>query len=762
MIYIGILAFCFESDLRLKLYKIAFSALVASVSLQSLAEEQNNDNDLGIMLDTLTVTASRQEKKKLEVPETVDIITKKQIDEQGITNMQDLVRHIPGVSVDRQTSGTDPFGNLGGIRIRGVSGNRIQMQVDGSRVIESIQDGNRNFIDLSTIKAVEIVRGPGSVLWGADALGGVVAFRTLDPSDLLKDKSYAAQLSGGYNSLNKQKTKTGIFAAAFSPNVEGFIAISRRDYEEARLSKAKADGGIWGCPRGIGATRCNKLNPLDAEAHNMLSKLVLHADNHEVKLTGEKFRSNSYVNQLYDHGIQKTGMFSYNGDYLRTQIQERTRLAIEDIWVPHVSFLDQVKTMLSYSPQKRYVKSYRHQINKSGKDIYTFSTNDYREKFWQADLQFTSIFKALSTEHELIYGFQGDITKTDSQNKNIDGKGIDYNKGFNFANAKTRRADVYFQDEIKLVDGRLKIKPGIRYATYKIEPRIDRNPKHYDLILGKEPRKLESKRFIPQLGAVFNLTHQYSLYARYSEGFKMPTAQQLYTSRSMPMMSMNLIPNPDLKAEKVKSYEAGVRGEFTDGWFSFGGFRADYRDYIKNLVQINPTDYTYQNLSKVNIWGLEASGEWQFLPNWSVNAAASYQYGKQKQTANSKTEFFNDAMPLEGSLGVKWVYPELNFQTELVSTLSKGVTRTSKKSETNGKVFKPSGYAIYDAYFNWNATKNLTLRASVQNILDRRYFKWPLFTTYYENPASSSRATNPLELQTAPGRSFSVDVVVNF
>lgn len=171
--------------------------------------------------------------------------------------MQDLVRHIPSVSVDRQTSKIDPFGNFGGIRIRGVSGNRVQMQVDGSRVIESIQDGNHNFIDLSTIKVVEIVRGPGSILWGSDVLGGVVAFRTLDPNDLLKDKSYAAQINGGYNSLNRQKTKTGMFAIAFSPNVEGLITFTRRDYEEARLSKAKAVGGQWNCPRGIGAIRCN-------------------------------------------------------------------------------------------------------------------------------------------------------------------------------------------------------------------------------------------------------------------------------------------------------------------------------------------------------------------------------------------------------------------------------------------------------------------------------------------------------------------------
>ena len=77
------------------------------------------DND---DIETITVTASRQKKAKLAIPETVDVVTKKNIDDHQMSTMEDLVRYMPGISVNRQTSGTDPFGNLGGIRIRGMSG----------------------------------------------------------------------------------------------------------------------------------------------------------------------------------------------------------------------------------------------------------------------------------------------------------------------------------------------------------------------------------------------------------------------------------------------------------------------------------------------------------------------------------------------------------------------------------------------------------------------------------------------------------------
>ena len=710
----------------------------------------------------VTITATRQNKKKLDVPETVDVISRKQLDEQNITNMQDLVRHLPGVSVGRQTAGTDPFGNLGGFTIRGASTNRVQMQVDGSRIIERITDGNRNFVDLSTMKAVEIIRGPGSVLWGADALGGVVAFRTLDPNDLLKGESFAGKASLGYNSLNQQYSQTGMLAAQFSQNTQGLLSVTHRTYQEAKLKKAKADGGIWGCPRGVDAIRCNQLNPLDAEVFNILSKFVwMPTDNHTIKLTGEHYSSDSDVTQRYDYGRQLNG--SFNGDYLRTQKQTRSRIALEDTWTPDSQYFDQIKWQLSYSPQKRTVIDNRKQIDVAKRSIETFSHTKNEEVFLQADIQLSSSFHTGNTVHLFTYGFQGDQTKTDYNKRtvvhNVTTGLTNTNPaaGSNFANSVTHRADLYVQDEIKLFGERLTLTPGLRWATYQIKPEPDEN---YQIILGKEPRKIDSEKLIPQLGLLIGLTKNYSLYGRYAEGFKMPTAQQLFTSAALG--TSNIIPNPDLKAEKVKSYEVGIRGQFDHAWFSFGGFRADYSDYIQSLQKVSAIDYTSINLSEVNIWGLEASAEWRFLPNWTLNASASYQYSKQRAKPDEERTYFDDASPLNGTLGIKWTKPEWKFDAEFVGTFAKGVTRTAKET-----TYKPSGYGVFDSYFNWKLNKNLMLQASVQNIFNRRYFDAPLSQIYEISPAAASptmnpRIINPLELQTAPGRTFGLDLSTTF
>ncbi|NLC22861.1 MAG: TonB-dependent receptor, partial [Oxalobacter sp.] len=329
-----------------------------------------------------------------------------------------------------------------------------------------------------------------------------------------------------------------------------------------------------------------------------------------------------------------------------------------------------------------------------------------------------------------------------------------YGSGTNFANAETIRADLYLQDEMKFFERRLTITPGIRHAHYSLDPSPDRN---YGIIAGKEPTKVTENKWLPQIGLLFKIDSMHSLYGRYAEGFKMPTAEQLYTSYDMGVL--RLIPNPDLKPEEVKSYEAGIRGQYSRGWFSFGGFYSDYTNFIKSRQPVAGTaaDYTYQNLDKVKLWGFEASGEWRFAQNWSVSGGATYQHGKQASTNSGKYVPFDAASPLSGNLGLRWNQPEYKLSTELIGTFSRRITRVSDED-----YYKPGGYGVFDSYVNWQIDKNFKLTASVLNIFNKRYFEQTA-STMNAYPTSASQAyTNPLELYTAPGRTFAVTLSASF
>ncbi|MCU4181085.1 TonB-dependent hemoglobin/transferrin/lactoferrin family receptor [Bosea sp. BH3] len=743
--------------------KLAFLAALLSSTALSIAQAQTvpaagQSAEQTISLDQITVTATRGEKQALDVPGTVNVISRQELDERITRDTQDLVRYQPGVFVNRQTSSTDPFGNYGGFTIRGVGGNRVQMQVDGSRVIERITDGNRDFVDLPFLKSVEIVRGPGSVLWGADALGGIVAYRTLDPQDLLKgkDKPYAVKLDASYDSFDRSFVKTGVAAFRFSPLLEGIFGVSQRTAQEGKLTNARADGGRWGCP--VPTTRflgCDTLNPLDTTVWNAFGKLVFKpTPDHTLKLTGEYFDSDITVNQLNDYNVVSSGI--RNGAYIRNQVKSRKRLAFEHEWDVGASFLDSIRWQASYSPQGRTFVSNRLQTLANGQQRFTRGLLDYTEEFSQLDIQAKSSFALGSSFHRLTYGFQGDITKTDYQRQD-DVRNLTTNVltttvagGFNFANATTTRADIYLQDEIELLGGRWTITPGVRYANYNIDPRVGTG---YVIVPGKEPRELESHRVIPQIGTIFKLDDTYSVYARYAEGFKMPTSQQLFTS--LPFGTQTLVPNPDLKPEKVKSYEAGVRGRFADGWFSVGAFHANYQDFIQELYEVPGTlDITSRNLAKVKISGIEASGEWRFHERWVANVAVSYQYAKQRQTPGAAEIPYN-VSPLKAVTGLKYLMPEYGLEAEVLATFAAGATRADAST-----TFKPGGYSVFDAYLNWKPTSFITVRGGVQNIFDRRYFADVL--NYGKTATVAVAAANPLELQTAPGRTFKVAASVEF
>lgn len=750
------------------LLAITLPWMVAGTAYAQSAEEQKRQQAAeriaaayGVMLDEVSVYADRNARQVLNLPQNVTVIGRKELDDRMIRDVQDLVRYEPGISVAKTTSSTDPFGNMAGFTIRGVSNNRVQMLVDGTRVIESITDGNRDFIDMSNLKAVEIIRGPAGVMWGADALGGVVAFVTKDPEDYLKGRNFGGQLDTSFDSYDKSWVKTGTTAFRFG-DFAAMISASQRSYSEGTLSKARADGGIYGCPRPAEAIRCNQLNPLDGDDVSVLNKLVWTPDNqNEVKFTAEFLNKNAVVDQRHDLGLA-SGI--RNLSYIRQQIQSRERYTLAHKYTPNLGWIDHVRWQVSQSYQERDFTGVRNRQLANGQFDQLDYLQNYKEQFTEGDLQLNSSFDTPFARHVLTYGMAASVAETDylrrdiTTNLNTRVVTIANAGGFNFADATTTRVDGFIQDEISLLNNRWILTPGIRYATYEMNPRP--NP-FYRVVVGKEPRDMQSEKLLKQFGSVFKLDENFSLVGRYAEGFKMPTAQQLFTS--VPGGgggNSDLIPAPNLRPEQVKSYELGLRGQFSQGFFSATAFKADYTDFIQSFVEVPSINYpgifdiTYQNLSKVNLWGLEFAGEYRFNDYWSTNLSMAYTQGNQRATATSVETPFDATTPFSGVLGLRYSDRPNGFDAQLISTWS-----GSALSRSSPTLYRQGGYVVFDAIANYSPswTPGLTLRAAVLNIADTRYFPSFAGTTTYGTTATAAVAmANPIELRTAPGRTFKV------
>ncbi len=241
-------------------------------------------------LQQVTISATRQEQDVSSVPNTVTVQDRQQLDRQNVNNIRQLVRHEPGVSV----SGAGlRGGGISGYNIRGIDGDRILTQVDGVEIPDSFFNGpyaqtHRNYVDPEIVKRVEILRGPASVLYGSNAIGGAVSYYTLDPSDIIKPgEDVGARLKTGYSSADNSWLTSGTFAGR-SGDFDGLLHLSQRN---GRETESYGDTGGTGLKR-------TEANPETNRTSNVLAKLGWnYNDDSRLGLTYERYKSDVDTNQ---------------------------------------------------------------------------------------------------------------------------------------------------------------------------------------------------------------------------------------------------------------------------------------------------------------------------------------------------------------------------------------------------------------------------------------------------------------------------------
>ncbi|WP_323038341.1 TonB-dependent hemoglobin/transferrin/lactoferrin family receptor [Gemmobacter sp.] len=744
----------------------ATTALVLMLPLAGGALAQDTEKTTKeVQLDPVTILADRQGTPVSDVAASVTVVTGAEIESRALGDMKQLTRYTPGITVVRQVN-ADPFSTLGGFTIRGVSGNRVQMLVDGSRMAERITDGTRDYMDLNFTKQVEMVKGPASVLWGADALGGVVAVETLDPEDILQGRDRAGTARLSFDGLSDKTGVSAVFAQRFGTNFATMIGVARDTGHEQDYSKARADGGIYGCGRqvALGAIGCDRLNPTDITANRLLAKAVwTPSEAHRLEFSVDMLNRDTRVRNLTVVGLTTSGGTTTTSDVVqtwdRTLVQKRQRYGVEHTWTPGNGFIDELRTTLAYTPHV-YDQSGTRRVRNAATGAEKI-VQDYRkftEDFLELDVQATSRVTTGPAEHLITWGFDGDYARTDFQRRDVTtdvttGTVTEARAGgFNFANASTRRADLYVQDRITLMGGKLEITPGLRYATYRMSPRPDAD---YAAVPGSEPAVRSKEQLLKSLGTIYRFGNGWQVWAHYGEGFKMPTAEQLYVSNP----SFNLIPNPDLIPEEVQSIELGLRKEWDGGLVGVTAFQAGYTDFIASFQPVTlpggATGYTYRNLSSVKIHGIELEGYYDLSDSLRLNGSASYQRGSQIASAGAARTPYTVA-PLMGTLGLSWQVPDRPLTLDFVGTFASKVTRTSSASN-----FKPGGYGVLDVYARWDVAENAVLNVGVKNLFDKRYFEANA-ANYSATSSTATSVITPLELQTGAGRTFNVSLDLKF
>ena len=273
------------------------TALVGAIAIaMGFSVSASAQDSINASLDTLVVTATRSEEKIKDVPARISVINKNAIEKNPALNLSDLIQQDPSVYV-KQSGG---MGQISEIGLRGTKAVHTLVLKDGARLNSQNELGPLYpaFLDTSDVQQIEILKGPASVQYGSDAIGGVVQLISKKPV-----KS-GAELTGIYGENNTYKT----IAKADLVTDQGFYAQvggQRLESDGTRIfeSQDKSDKASYD-QKGYNAKfGYFQENQLDASASISENKGTSIFSNDYITNTAPRNFVNRVINAKVDYNI---------------------------------------------------------------------------------------------------------------------------------------------------------------------------------------------------------------------------------------------------------------------------------------------------------------------------------------------------------------------------------------------------------------------------------------------------------------------------
>lgn len=640
--------------------------------------------------DTTIITATRTREPAIQAPYSTNSVTQQDIIDKQFRSSPEALQEIPGVMVQKTAHGQgSPF-------IRGFTGFRTLFLIDGIRLNNStFREGPNQYfstVDPLSVQTFEVVKGPSSVLYGSDAIGGTVNSLTKTPNTYGRgwqtelglyqraasgERSYIAHPEimasyddrlgiyvggsikefGDLESGDGRLPNTGYDEWSADLKLEYFLTPNQRlvfAHQEVQQNNVpRTHSTFYAVPFEGSAVGTDLRRDLDQ--YRDLTYLQYHAENLEGFVSGihasvswhdqfereDRTRSNGAASttttdvgtlgfSLQLDSPTPIGLFSYGFEYYR----------------------DNVSSFSSTNSIQGPV----------GDD----STYDLLGIFIQDQIQVT---KAL----EVTLGARFTYAKADI------GEAVDPNTG----------GSVSFEEDWSSVVGSAR-------ATYFIVP------------------------------------DDWAIFGGVSQGFRAPNLSDL-SRLDFARSGEFEVASFDLDPEEYISYEIGVKAELDNFSLQAAYFFTD----IKDMIVRRPTGGTgpggTTEVSKANggdgyVHGVELGASYRFHRDWTVFGAFTWQEGYVDQFPTASPvaveEPLSRVMPMTGLLGVRWDHPDRKFFAEGVVTVVDEQDKLNTADEADTQRIPPGGTPGYEVFsvragYRFNDLARVTV--AVENIFDEDY-----------------------------------------
>ena len=668
----------------------------------------------------------------------VSVISAKEIAQANQANTADLLQNSGQVLVQKsQQGGGSPI-------MRGFEANKILLVVDGVRMNNAIYRAghlqNSITIDQFSLDKIEIINGPGSVLYGSDALGGVIHFYTKSPEfsnskKILVKGNVASKYATTNNEIsnqvslsvanNKWGSYTSYTQSAFSDLRQG---ANRSDAMGDLGKRNYYQGRINGKDTMLVNQNPNIQKGSAYSQYDFIQKVVWK-QNEKIKHVLNFQLSNSTNVPRYDRltetnsaGIFKSAEWYY-GPQNRLLLSYQAQLK-------NGKWYDQGNITLSHQA----IEESRHNRNWSN------STLNHRIENVTVNainLDFEKKYKNRFIRYGLESNFNEVKSTANAENINT-GIRSALDTRYPDGGSSTRSHAVYLSGEKSF--GKLDIYEGIRYTNSRLRAKFN-NQTFFPFPFNEIAQNNQS--IVGDVSACYRTNNNWKFSFLISSGFRTPNLDDLAkvfesnkidSTGNTSTIGTLIMPNEDLKPEFANNYEIGLSKQWRVANFKVNAFITDLENVIvtqnstfngNDFVKYGDTLYRVQknvNAGKAYIYGVSANIEHQLNAGFSF--AANVNYTKGMISSNSPASPLDHIAPIYGKASLNYDHQNWSASFFTLFNGAKKLKDYNVAGEDNLIYATANGLPAWHTLnlrANFKVNNNIDLQMAIENITDKNY-----------------------------------------
>ena len=635
--------------------------------------------------DHVQVTATRTNKRDIDIAAAVTAIDEKAVLKQAPDVIAEMLRGQPGAFFQQTTPGQ-------GIPIiRGLKGSQVLHMVDGMRLNNAFFRNAPNqylgLVDSFATQRMELVRGSQGSLYGADAMGGVLNILTQEPDYSGADWQQESRLYGSYDSVDDG----WVLSARTQGGKQGWGFAGGASYQDH--SDRESGSGEKLVPSAYTSKAADLKFVIDSSER---SSLMLSAQVMEQPSTPR-----------YDELVPGYGQTEPSSEQFlfepnrRSFVHARFRLDGQSAW------FDQFEAHVA----RQVITDDRLTQEYGSPEVVTENNSSTLDG---VTLQFNS---SLASGLPLVWGAEYYTDAVDSS-RFIHTEDLDattevrsrFPDGSSMDSAAIYLSGEWFATE------NFNLNVGLRYSWFDIRLPADEN---------HENVKLTPSHLTGDIHAVYELNPGFKLVANFGRGFRPPNIFDLATLGPRPGNRFN-IANTDLDPETVWSYDLGFKNESDRLEMEVFAFYLDYSDKITSAFTGEVTEdgrdiVRSENLNSVEIYGVEAGVYWAAMEDLHIFAVINYTRGEEQGDIGPALPA-DRIPPLNGKLGLEYFFKD-DWRIEPYLLFASSQDRLSPRDVRDPRInpMGTAGWGTLNVSLDWQATSSLQLGLRLENLADKAY-----------------------------------------